>query len=109
VRLEIRSDSLVVGSGLRDWIRRRLRFVLGRFGSQISRVTVHLAGTNGHAGDRDNRCRIVAVLVPTGQVSVEVSETDLHTALARAAERVGPALSREFTRRREEHGHAPAR
>jgi hypothetical protein len=101
MRLEIRSEGLEVGSGLRDSIRRRLRFVLGRFGSRVRRVTVHLAETNAHTGGTDKGCRIVALLVPSGRVCVEVSETDLGSALTRAAERVGPAVSRELMRRRD--------
>jgi hypothetical protein len=104
MRLEIRSKGLEVGSGLRDSIRRRLRFVLGRFGSRVRRVTVDLADANAPAGGADKGCRIVALLAPNGRVCVEVRETDLGSALTRAAERVGPAVSRELLRRRDGGG-----
>ena len=100
MRLEIASKGFEAGSGFRELIERKLRFVLGRFGTRVARVTVHLADMAGQCGDMDKRCRIVARLAPTGQVCVDVTDTELDMALNRAAKRIGPTISRDLRRRR---------
>jgi ribosome-associated translation inhibitor RaiA len=99
MRLEIRSRGLELCAAWQDSIRRRLGFALGRFGSRVGRVTVHLADADAQRGGSDTHCRIVARLLPAGRVCVEVTDTDLTTALNRAAQRIGPAVCREFMRR----------
>jgi hypothetical protein len=101
MQLEIRSRGLELCAAWEDSIRRRLGLALGRFGSRVGRVTVHLAGTEARRGGADTRCRIVARLLPAGQVCVEVTDTDPKTALNRAAQRLGPAVDREFLRRQD--------
>ena len=99
MRLEIRSQDLEIGQGLRGSIERRLRFVLGRFGTRIARVTVYLTDLNGPRGGMDKRCRIVVRLVRAGQVFVEDTDTDLGAVVDRATDRVGQAVRRELERR----------
>ena len=99
MRLEIRSRGLELCAAWKDSIRRRLAFALGRFGARLGRVTVHLAATDAPSGGSDTRCRIVARLLLAGRICVEVTDTDLNTALNRAAQRIGPAVGREFMRR----------
>ena len=101
MRLEIRSRGLDLCAAWQESIRRRLGFALGRFGPRVGRVTVHLADTGARLGDSGTRCRIVARLLPAGRVCVEVTETDPTTALNRAAQRIGPAVGREFLRRQD--------
>jgi len=99
MQLEIRSQDLEIDQEFRGSIERRLRFVLGRFGTHIGRVTVHLADLNGPRGGRDKRCRIVVRLVRTGQVFVEDTDTDLGAVVDRATDRVGQSVRRELERR----------
>jgi ribosome-associated translation inhibitor RaiA len=101
MRLEISSLGLQVGREFRDSIERRLRFVLGRFGPQIGRVTVHLVASDQPRASRDKRCRIIVSLVRSGRVCVEIAEADALAAMSRAADRIGPALTRELMRRRD--------
>ena len=99
MRLAIRSQDLDIGQRLRGSIERRLRFVLGRFGTRIGSVTVHLADLNGPRGGLDKRCRIVVRLVRAGQVFVEDTDADLGAVVDRATDRVGQAVRRELERR----------
>ncbi len=105
MRLEIRSPHLEIDNELRAHIERRLRFVLGRFGTRISGVTVFVADLNGPRGGIDKRCRIVVRLIRSGEVFVEDVDTDLGVVMDRAADRVGLSVSRELERRRERNGH----
>jgi len=107
--LDIRSQDLDIGQGLRGHIERRLRFALGRFGPRVSRVTVYLADLNGPRGGIDKRCRIVVRLQRSGQVFVEDTDTDLEAVVDRAADRVGQSVSRHLERRRERRGHLATR
>lgn len=105
MRLGIRSQELVVSQEWRNWIERRLRFILGRFGNQVGRVTIDLARGSGSCQDLNKYCRIVAYLMPSGLVSVEVTDTRLDTAVNQAMSRIGPAVDREFMRRRDRNGY----
>jgi putative sigma-54 modulation protein len=109
MRLEIRSRDVEIGQELRGSIERRLRFLLGRFGTRVGRVTVYLAELDGPRGGIDKRCRIVVRLVHSGQILVEYADTDLGAALERAADRVGQSVGRELERRRERGDELAAR
>jgi hypothetical protein len=104
MRLEFGRDGLDCDPSLRESIRRKLRFVLGRFGTRVVRVAVSLDHQNGHDGGLEKRCRIVVHLTPTGRACVDVTESDLAAAMHGAAERIGPAVSRELMRRRDKRG-----
>jgi hypothetical protein len=94
MRLDVRSPQRLE-HGLREAIRRRLQFVLGRYGPRLGRVTVHLTGP---ADGATARCRVVAGLVPEGEVRIDVHEADARTALEHAAARLGPAVARALRR-----------
>jgi ribosomal subunit interface protein len=98
--VDVRSKDIKVGSDFRAVVERRLRFALGRFGSRVARVTVHLADVNGPRGAPDKRCRIV-VRLPPGQIAAEDTNTDLRAALDRATDRIEQAVDRELERRRD--------
>ena len=109
MRLEIRSQAIDIGQELRATIERRLRFVLGRFGTHIGSVQVHLADLNGPRGGMDKRCRIVVRLVRAGQVFVEDTDNDLGAVVDRATDRVGQSVSRELERRHNRGGRLVTR
>jgi hypothetical protein len=108
MRLEIRNQGLELPAEARRAFERRLRFLLGRFGTRIGRVTVYLVDLGGTLGELKIGCRIVVRLAPFGQVRIEVAAVDLDTAVDWAARRLGPALQREFMRWRDRRG-VPAR
>ncbi len=80
---------------MREAICRRLRFVLGRYGPRLGRVTLHLTEP---ADGATARCRVVAGLVQGGAVRVEVQEADAQAAVEQAAARLGPAVARALRR-----------
>src|SRR5262245_43979937 len=105
MRLDLHAGGVHMKPALRDSIKRRLPFVLSRFGVRVRRVTVTLAESqNGSAEGLDTRCQMIAHLAPSGIVSVEVTDTDLENALSRALQRIGPAVDREIVRAREDGG-----
>jgi|SRR6516162_1129577 len=102
MRFDLRKGSLDIGQTLQDSVRRRLHFVLSRFGFRVRRVTVTLAETRADAAaSLDTRCRMIVQLAPSGKVRVEVTDSDPENALRRALHRIGPAVDREIVRARE--------
>lgn len=81
-------------------IERRLLFALGRFTDRLEDVSVVFRDLNGSRGGIDAACHMVARLRPGGAVRVEETCGDLYSAIDRAADRLGHAVSREVGRRR---------
>lgn len=102
MKLEIFAQRIEATEVLSTHIERRLRFALGRFGARVARVAVTLTDLNGPRGGVDKQCRIVAFLVPKGEVVVEVRDADIFIAVDRAADRLGRVMARELERLREQ-------
>ena len=98
--LEVRIHNTDLTAALRAYIDRRLRFSISRYG-QLGRVTVRVSDLNGPRGGPDKCCRIVAELMPSGMVVLQVIDADLFGAIDRAVDRVGRALARQLARARE--------
>jgi ribosome-associated translation inhibitor RaiA len=96
MQLQMRSQNVIISQEMRGSIERRLRFVLGRFGSRIGRVTVHLAELSSLNGTTGMRCRIVVHLLGSGRFSVEDTDPDLSAVVIRAMDRVGHSVRREL-------------
>ncbi len=100
MRLEMRSFDLEINQESRDLIERRLRFVLGRFGARISRVTIYVAESDSPDETKVSHCRIVVCLKPCGRIVFENTGANLLTAVGHALDRIGSAVSREVIRLR---------
>jgi hypothetical protein len=107
--IEIRDRERLEPELLRS-IERRLRFVLGRFGSRVQRVTVCLAELDGNAaqGEAGKRCTIAVKLAPHGTVHVEDTDTDCQTVVDRVTGSVSRLVQRELERLRTEPLANPA-
>jgi len=101
MQLEVRIHAVELGDSLRAYIDRRLRFAVGRLGERVGQVRVGISDLNGPRGGVDKCCRISATLVPRGRVAVEEVDSDLYTAIDRAAERLGRSCTRRLQRARE--------
>lgn len=99
MRTSVRASGFEVSEALRSYVERRLLFALARFGGRIKSVTVRFVDLNGPRGGVDKRCRMLARLVPRGDVRVEKTDGDLYAAIDRAAERLGQSVAREMARR----------
>jgi hypothetical protein len=100
MRLELRSRDVQLSKDSRESVERRLRFVLGRFASRISRATVYLCSQSGTHGDPVLGCQIVVSLGRSSEVRIEDSGTDLDTVAHRAVDRAGESVRRELECRR---------
>lgn len=101
MRVEVRSRNVDVGPDLRTWIDRRLAFALGRFGHRVGRVRVSLTDLNGPRGGADVGCLVEAKLARDGTVVAEVIDSEVGTAVSRAAERLARRVKSTLNRQRD--------
>ena len=94
-------------ANLADYIERRLRFALARFGTRVDRVVVFLQDRNGPKGGIDKVCRILAKVQGCGAVMAAVADSDWTAAVDRATTRIGHTVARQIDRARDRHGRSP--
>jgi putative sigma-54 modulation protein len=100
MQLDIQTQGFDLTYAISGYIDRRLASGLGRSAHHVSRVAVLLADINGPRGGIDKRCRIRVRLDPSVEVVVEDTQSDLYTAIDRAAKRVGRSVARKLGRQR---------
>ncbi|MFZ4574819.1 MAG: ribosome hibernation-promoting factor, HPF/YfiA family [Phycisphaerales bacterium] len=112
MRLEIRSAHASLSEALREWSKSRILFAVGRFRGKVEAVRVLLADVNGPRGGVDQRC-VVEVRVRSGGLLVaEVVDTDLYSAISRAADRIARRVRDSLERAAESRragGRKPSR
>jgi len=82
----------------REFAERRLLFALSRFAPRVDRVSVVIDDVNGPRGGVDKSCRVQVYLERLGMVTATFTDTELEPALARAADRIGRAVTRTVER-----------
>ncbi len=90
MRLHIRPNGLELDESLKTKVDRRFRFVSGRFGDQIGRVTLHLLDPQGP----EPACRVVIQGIWQEPLTVEVQGRTLTEAIEFAVDRAVRALER---------------
>jgi ribosome hibernation promoting factor len=85
-----------LGTALRSYVERRLRFALGRYGGRVGQVTVRI----GASGSAETQCKISAEILLFGRVAVVESDHELFAAVDRATGRIGRLFGRELDRAR---------
>ncbi|WP_348946182.1 HPF/RaiA family ribosome-associated protein [Chitinibacter sp. FCG-7] len=104
MKIEIKSQNLVLTENLQRHIARQIEFGLGRLASHIRKVTVRLTDINGPRGGVDQHCQLVISLEQIPDVVIEDVASDLIFAINRAADRASRTVSRKI---RQSRGFAP--
>ncbi len=104
MRIDIQSRGFDLTEGLREHTERRLQFALNWASHDVRSVSVRLFDINGPRGGNDKRCRIQIPISGGQDVVIEDTESDLHVAIDRAADRTERSLARRLQRLRE-HRH----
>ena len=86
-----------LGEAFRNYLERRLRFALARFGDRVGQVSVRLSAD----GQNETRCRVITEVLPFGRIAVEESDGDILAAVDRATGRLGRLFGRELDRGRD--------
>lgn len=99
MQILIHARDYTVTPALRDFIKRKLGFGVGRFADRIARVNIRLKDTNGPRGGVDQHCRVDLAMKSSGTIAAEATELDIYKAIkvavARVARRVGTTISRK--------------
>ena len=98
--LIITDRSNVLAEISHEFVERRLRFALSRFGSKVRNVSVVLSDENRPRGGIDKACRIIVEVNRSRDVIVTDQDAEVKVCIARAAERVGRAVARSIERTR---------
>lgn len=85
---------------LREYIRYRLGFALGRTGKDLRAISVRLDDVNGPRGGNDKRCTIQLAVPGRPSVIVRTLHSSIHAAIDLAAHRAELALNKLLTRER---------
>lgn len=97
MRVAIHNYRADFNEAFRNYVERRLRFSLNRFGGRVGQVTVRLSANS----PTEHSCRISTEIVPFGRIAVEETDTDLFAAIDRATGRIGWLFGRKLERARE--------
>jgi putative sigma-54 modulation protein len=102
MNIELRLNKTDTAELLNEYIERRLRFAIGRFGERLGRITVSLSRKSGKV--RESTCRMTIEILGCGEVTVYEADRDPFAAIDRAAGRIGRRLDGELERARNGRG-----
>ena len=100
MQILIHARDYSVTPALRDFIKRKLGFGIGRYADRIARINVYLKDTNGPRGGVDQHCRVDIAMNLRGTFAAEATELDIYTAIKVAVDRVARRVGTTIDRRR---------
>lgn len=109
MKITIRSKLSEVDQSVREHIKRRLQFSLGRLATRIAQVRVRIADLNGPRGGVDKTCRIDVAVHRGPDVFIEDRDAELLAVIDRAAQRAGRAVARTIERTRDKQRYVSTR
>ena len=101
MKIDIRSQGVVVSDDLREHIERCVNFGLDWAEQDVNRVVISLSDINGPRGGNDKRCHLRIPLSRMREVVIEEVASDLQAAIAHAVDRAAGSLERRLSRQRE--------
>jgi ribosomal subunit interface protein len=101
MQIEIHAREFSLTQSLRNHVERRLGFALSTRYDSIKRILVRLSDINGPRGGNDKCCQLHVILPGQADVVIQDTQSDLYTAIDRAADRARRTLSRKLSRLRE--------
>ncbi len=101
MQIEIQARNFPLTQAMRSHVERRLGFALSTRHEHIQRILVRLSDINGPRGGHDKCCQIQVVLPQLADVIVEDTESNLYSAIDRAADRASRTVARKLARQRD--------
>ena len=96
MQIAIQCRGFEITGAIEDHVRKRFGFTLGRGAGQIQRVEVTLSDLNGPRGGVDKRCLVQVRLDGLQPVVISDVQSDLYSAIDRAAGRAGRTVMRRL-------------
>lgn len=100
MRVQIHGNSHQLSETLRVHTDNQARLATGRVSPHVERLSIYLEDVNGPRGGEDKSCRLVAKLLPRGEVVVHGSGGDWESLIHATLRRLARAVIREVDRRR---------
>lgn len=101
MKIEMRSQGLVLTEGLRSLAEKQLHYALDWARFEVTKVILHFSDLNGPRGGNDKRCQLRIPLAGMREIVIEETGADLGMAISRAIDRGSRTLERRLSRRRE--------
>ena len=98
MKIQVAGRKMTVGDHARDFAERKIISSMGRLSGHIARVRVQLSDVNGPKGGRDTECLVEVHFRSAGRLTAKVTAEDFYSAVSRAAERAGYAVSQRVKR-----------
>lgn len=99
MHVETRTRAFSLTDGLKDFLRRRIDYALGRYRDAIRRVTVRLNGPPARRGSAASECLLEVELAGHPRLVISDSDPDLYRAITRASRRADRQVARRLGRR----------
>ena len=96
MKMRLAAHGIDLSGDLKDYIRRRVHFSLGRFAARIRSLSIRVADANGPRGGVDKCCDIRVDVGLRQPVIVHERQANLHVAVAFAMERAERAIQRQL-------------
>lgn len=98
MNIQTRDEEL---KGHEEFVERRMAFALARFSGRVRELRVRLSDINAQRGGIDKQCLIEASLEPRGTLIVSVEDSNIESAVSRAADRAARQLDARFKKTRD--------
>lgn len=96
MKMRMAAHGVQISGELKEFIKRRIYFSLGRFGGRIKSLSVRLADINGPRGGIDKCCDIRVDAGLSQEVIVRERQKTIQAALSLAFERVERAMKKRL-------------
>ena len=96
MKLRLVARGIELTADLKDYVKRRIHFALGRFAGRIKSVSVRLTDLNGPRGGVDKSCDIQVDVGLRQEVMVCERHENIHAAVAFAVARADRAVQRQL-------------
>jgi ribosomal subunit interface protein len=96
MNVDVRMHQVDLVNALHSYLEKRLRLKLGRHADRVRTVKLRLNDQDGATDSTATVRFLTAQLVPSGEVIVMETSTDLYGAVSRAVERLKKTLQRKM-------------
>jgi ribosomal subunit interface protein len=95
--INIQSRQFSLSPALSDYVKSKVRVMLGRFETKISKIDVSMFDINGPRGGEDKCCKLIIRVNGNSPVVVEETAEDLYDAINTCVRRARRAVKRQVS------------
>ena len=99
MHVETHTRAFSLTAGLKDFLRRRIEFALGRYRDGIRRVVVRLRGRPAGRTGVASECLLEVELASRTRLVISDADPDLYRAITRATRRADHQVARRLARK----------